>query len=456
MRRTYNPQTGKILASSGNWEATKPSINRSTFYIPAANDAAKEFTSGDRLKLIRLSRYLRNNLGITEGLITDISRYSVGTGLNIQAQSGNPEWDERAEDWFHEWMQMADVTGCFGLEQLFDVYCQTENQDGELYVLKTVVDGRPALQTIYSHAIFSARDDDKYTDGIRYDKKTGRPLAYLLNGEKEIPAHSMIPIRDPRPNVLRGVPKIAHAANNLFDLRDILSFEKQGVKLNSAIAAVLKQAGGNATGNRFAGAGTQTVGNDGILTLENILGGGNVPKIGPADDVTLHRSDKTSPTFNGFLEFLIRDVATGFGVPYEFAWNAEKMSGPGQRFVMSKAQRRFDQIQNNYRPVAKQIWQYAIAHAINTRQLPDVPDWYKCEALWPKKATIDFGRDAAQDRENIKSGLKTLKQYVGEDGKDWREHLRQIKEERALMAEMGISFTPDSQILENDKKVIDK
>jgi capsid protein len=445
----------QFFNSTGNWDATRDTVNRSIYMIPAANDAGKEFTQGDRLKLIRLSRYLRNNLGITEGLITEISRYSVGTGLNIQAQSGDAAWDEAAESWFHDWMEAADITGAFGLEQLFDIYCQAEHQDGEVYVLKTVAGGRPALQTIYSHSFFSQKDDTRYVDGIRYDKTTGKPLAYLLNGEREIPANSIIPIRDPRPNVLRGVPKIAHASNNLFDLRDILSFEKQGVKLNSAIAAVLKQAGGNATGNRFTGGATQSVSGNGVLTLEQVLGGGNIPKIGPADTFDIHRSDKTSPTFNGFLEFLIRDVATGFGVPYEFAWNAEKMSGPGQRFIMSKAQRRFDQIQNNYRPVAKQIWQYAIAGAIESRQLTAVPGWYRCEALWPKKATIDFGRDSREDRENIKSGLKTLKQYIGENGKDWREHLKQVKEERELMAEMGLTYSEDSQILENEKNLVD-
>jgi hypothetical protein len=48
--------------------------------------------------------------------------------------------------------------------------------------------------------------------------------------------------------------------------------------------------GGNVTGNRFAGGATQTVTGNAILTLEDVLGGAHIPKIGLADALEIHRS----------------------------------------------------------------------------------------------------------------------------------------------------------------------
>ena len=419
------------------WESNRQSINRQTFFgIPSAADAAKEFTPGDRKQMLRLGRYLRDNLGVTAGLIPEMSRYSVGTDLLINSATEDSTWDELADKSFYAWCQVADVQGRFSLGQMVDMWCQSMLCDGEVFPVMRMVDDMPRIQTIYAHAVEGS--DDRWVDGILYDKN-GRPRAYRLTSGQRLPASVVMHIMEPRPNRLRGVPGIAHAANNLFDLRDILSFEKQGVKLNSAIAVVLKkQLQGNTTGNRFIGRGSESISGDDILTLESIVGGGNVPSIGPNDSLDVHRSDKTSTTFQGFLEWLIRDTAIGFGVPYEFAWNAEKMSGTAQRFVMAKAQRRFSQIQYTFSSHLKKIRAWYIATEIEAGRLPANPEFDSCEIIWPKKATVDFGRESREEREDVAAGLRTLRDHFGDKQKDWRKELAQIAEEKKLIQDLGI------------------
>lgn len=427
------------------WDATQDSVGRNAVVVvPAATDAKKEFTSGDRKTLLRLARYLRDNLGVTAGIITEMSRYSVGSNVMLQAQTTDENWNEQAEEYFRGWSESADITGRYSFGQLVDLWCQAMVGEGEVFAVKANVQDEIKLQTILSHAIDWKSDD--YTDGIRYDS-FGRPTRYRMASGRTLNAAAVRHIMEPRPNRLRGVPGIAHAANNLFDLRDILSFEKQGVKLNSAIAAVVKRANSsNSSGNRFLGHANKFVQEDTILTLEQVLGGAQIPQIGLQDDVKIHQSDKTSPTFQGFLEWLIRDMAVGFGMPYEFVWSAEKLQGTAQRFIMSKAQRRFEQIQTTFEPHITDIYRTVISRAIEAGQLPFNQQWGRCEWIWPKAATVDFGRESREERENIKAGIKSLKEHFAELQKDWRTEMRQIASEKAELAEMGLSVFENNGI----------
>jgi capsid protein len=444
-------KVAKFFNSWRRWDSTQDNNNRNIWIIPSATDSDKAYTAGDRKKLMRLSRHLYNNLGVTKGIVDDKSRYSVGTGLNVQSLAADNDWADRAEEYFNAVAEHIDLENGLSLEQLCDVWARGEDIDGDIFPVKVMVDEMPKIQTILGHAIEGVGEKEDYVDGIKRDRY-GRPVSYLVKNEKVLPAHSVIHIREPRPNTLRGVPGVAHAANNMFDLRDILSFEKQGVKLNSSIAAVLSQAGGTATGNRFAGGGTASVQGDGIITLEQVLGGASIPKIGPADKLDIHRSDKTSTAFQGFLEFLIRDLAVGHGIPYEFAWDVTKAGGPAQRFVMAKAERTFDQRRDRFQPYIKNVWLFVIGDAINRGILPTTDGWWKCSAIWPRKATIDFARDSRERRANILAGITLLEDDIKESGHgDLRAHVNRLKEQKELLAEAGITLGADTQGAPDEK-----
>jgi capsid protein len=418
------------------WEATQYNSQRNSLNVTIGGaDAKTEYTTGDRKKLLKLSRHLRNNLGVTAGLITDISRYSVGSDTMAIAATDDDEWNDAANAYFEKWEEQADATGKFSLGQLVDVWCQSMQTDGDVFIVKTESNGVPVLQTIYGHAVDG--DSDGYIDGIKYDK-LGRPLRYMIGG-KPINARGVIHVFEPRPNVLRGVPKIAHAANNLFDLRDIVSFEKQGVKVNSAIAAVLQRANpSGTTGNRFLGRANSTVSDGSIITVEQLLGGGNMPIIPIGDTFTQNKSDRTGANFVPFLEFLLRDVCVGFEIPYEFAWSSEKLTGPAQRFVIGKADRRFRQIRITFERALTEVWRYVIATAIARGELPANPQFDRVEWVWPATASIDLGRESREDRENIKAGLMTLKEYFAEDQKHWKKELLQRKREEEFLRANGM------------------
>jgi capsid protein len=142
--------------------------------------------------------------------------------------------------------------------------------------------------------------------------------------------------------------------------------------------------------------------------------------------------------FEPFAKFLIRDVAMGLGLPVEFVYDPASVGGAGMRFIVAKAQRRFEQRQRLLIDrFCNRAWRYFIGGAIANGDLPAVEDYAKVTWQTPKSLTVDAGREAQQSREDYKAGLSSLQGYFGELGLDWEEQVRQIAKEREFVASIG-------------------
>ncbi len=128
----------------------------------------------------------------------------------------------------------------------------------------------------------------------------------------------------------------------------------------------------------------------------------------------------------------------GLGLPVEFVYDPASVGGAGMRFVVAKAQRRFEQRQRLLIDrFCNRAWRYFIGRAIANGDLPAVEDYPKVTWQTPKSLTVDAGRDALQERENYKAGLSSLQHYFGEMGLDWEEQVRQIAKEKEFIGSMG-------------------
>jgi capsid protein len=150
--------------------------------------------------------------------------------------------------------------------------------------------------------------------------------------------------------------------------------------------------------------------------------------------------------FEPFAKFLIRDVAMGLGLPVEFVYDPASVGGAGMRFIVAKAQRRFEQRQRLLIDrFCTRAWRYFIGGAIANGDLPAAEDYAKVTWQTPKSLTVDAGREAQQAREDYKAGLSSLQGYFGELGQDWEEQVRQIAKEREFIASIG-TVTPQTDV----------
>lgn len=432
------------------YESANRSPRRANVPGSAPQDASLDLTPGVRSELVRRSRYLAHNSGFIREMVSVMSLYAVGDGMRPQAESLSPDWNKKAEDYFNRWAKHCELTGRFNLTQCQHLVCKALDVDGEIFIHKVEQAGQLRIQLIETHRIGSQNDADTLTDGVLLDKN-GCPIAYSLLQDdgtyRNLAAKHVLHIFDPdSPSQMRGCPSLQHSINHLLDEMELLALEKHAVKDNSDITRVLTTNRTSPDESDFRiGKPVQPAGTDSGW-LQHILGGKMVA-LQQGEDIKPFESSRPSPTFTGFLEHLRRDSALGL-LPFEFAADSSKLAGAGVRLTIAKADRRFSYrqtllIDRMLRP----LWMWVIGNAIIKGKLEAVENWTEINFTTPRRVTVDAGREAQQNREDVKEGLKTLTDHFAELGMDIHEELENRAREMCLIRDIAQKYGIDPQAL---------
>lgn len=391
-----------------------------------------------RRVLLSKARWLYNNVGFVKGAVTDIARYSVGIGFIPQSQIKDESVRAAYEDYWRNWSNICEVTGKLTYTELLRLVSIAVDVDGDIgLALTETVNGFPRLQLVESHRIESNRADvlTNY-DGV-YLNVSGAPIGYSIrNGEQyQKQTYSRINARDfalimemDRCDEVRGKTRLHAAINRLIDVWETIEAETQAIKTNSKIAMAIET--DDDTTKPFLGKQTVTGSGQGAVTVEDIYAG-TIPKLRRGEKLWAHKTERPSPTFTGYLDYIARDVASGLGVPVEFVWDSSKIGGATQRFILQKAQRRFEERQATLCKLSNRIWGWVVSKAVKAGDLPYSEDWWRIRWQTPAKITVDVGREAQQAREDILLGIRTVAEDAAERGLDWQEMRDQSEREAA-------------------------
>lgn len=397
----------------------------------------------ERIELIEMGRYLYGNDGIIKGAIDDMARFSFP--LKPQACTSDSAWNIEAEAYFEQWACNADIKGRLHYYDLQRLASICLDRDGDIGILHVNTESGVKLQLIEADIIRDAPNNKgEWEQGVQYDSK-GRPVAYAILDDPErddttrvVPASQMHLLFDPeRADQQRGISSIAHAVAHIRDKKEILAYEKIGVKNLSTFSAVLQSDYNEPDEDAFGLAemeGTDATGAPTEITVSQMQSG-EVPILRKGEQLTAFQGNRPSATFQGFLEFLIREFAVGIGLPYEFVWNTQALTGTSQRFVMGKAQRKFEERQRLFSPIVKRTWAMVIAEGIEKKELQAIDGWQKCKVQPPAKLTIDIGREMAQERDDVAAGLMSKAQHFGQRGLDWQSEIDQQAKEFSYIME---------------------
>ena len=423
----------RAVATAFNfYEGIKVSRERTRILAPLI-DSDQQNTAHVRREHMSVARHLYANDGLTRGLINDMARYTVGCGMKPQGTSRTPGWNDAAEDYWEDWCYRADYGRRHHFDKLQFLWQVGEIRDGDIGVaLVRDEAGQPQVQSIRGHRIGNfGENTEGLVDGVRLDGGE-RPISYRIRtkdepGFRELPANSFLLFAEPQEtDADRGITALHHAINHVRDKKDTVGFEKVAIKNLSAFTAVLKTKSGTTEEDDW-NEDDETTTEPTNLTLAQMQSG-QIPVISSEEDLQAFQSDRPSPAFMGFLEFLIREIAAGFGIPYEFAWNAEKIGGATVRFTLEKAQRRFDERQKHFATrVLQRIWGFVIGDAIARGRLPDDPRKFIVEWQPPATLTVDAGRDGNSDRADVLLGLMPESDHYAMRGQD-RKRKRDIIE----------------------------
>jgi len=451
------------LAPSGTghyYEALRQSKDRTP--IPARLLDARQFVVAlGRRQLIALARYLYDNYGLVGYAVNQIAFYS--TPIKPQAATDDPDWNTAAEDYFADWSQRADFSGRFDFDTLQALVCKAIDVDGDIAAAMTSEAGFPQVQLIEGWRLsddkLQAGHRENVFDGVQLDAK-GRVLGYWIEeptAPRFLSASELLLLFDPdRASSYRGVSPLRRGMNDIRDAQDIKAFEKLAVKINSALCAVLKggqideDVWGNDTGtadnpgNLPAPDDPTATPQDKKLTLAELLAG-DIPLLDEGQELQQLAQNRPGGTYQEFLDSLVAHFVAGLDIPPAFFLD-QRLTGPNQRSVNGKAQRKFNQRQRLNAKLVKWAWLRVIGDAIDTGQLDSHPQWTRLAYQFPAEITIDLGDMESADREAVASGLKTRQAYHGKRGGDWQRETDQsfaedryiIRQAKQLAAEQGV------------------
>lgn len=456
--KAFNPK-------AQSYEAARPSIQRRFPYNATAVDSHIDVSGADRERLMKLSRWLYNNAPFLRGLVNEKARYSVGSGIRPQARSGDEAWDAAAEAFFEQWSRVADIQGRYTWREMQRIASVAIDRDGEVFFRTTAqATGYPALQLILAHRIGDARSQiyepsnptareggQNVIDGVVVNAQM-RPIFYRhligagidpAQSFEDIPAQQLIHVGEAsQGDELRYVTPLAPSINHLRDVGDAVGFEKMAIKISSYIALAIKSS--NPQGADFFGEATHSVNaqDNSEITVESLgNAGGAIPRLGMGEDLISWTSNRPSQNFREFCDVLLREVCLNLGVPWEFAARPADAGGAALRAVLVRAQRTFEQRQALLIDrLCSRVWAHVITLGMSRGLIPQNENWWRVEWQRPAAASVDYGREAAANLNDVRAGLRTYSEDYSERGLEWKDQLRQRAVEAKYLAELAAEF----------------
>ena len=416
---------------SSNFQNAGMSFARRAWYGSTPQDARRDVSAFDRQSLLQKARYGEKNYPSMVQYVNDMVMYVVGDGSTPTSRAKDPAKGKLYEDYYFRDTRKADVTGKTG-EQLQRIIINTWAVDGELFALKVndPVTGKATMQLIEGHRVVNPsapRDVTPETwDGFVIGKYGEVRGIWVQFGEGQFefkPAGTYQHIADfKRVSGAHGLPPMAQALNSMQDQVEVMQLELRATKQVTDVPTVLTKNGGSIDQNMEAdlnGMGTSDFGNIGSQM------GGKLLVLEPGEDLKSVAPNFPRQGMDMFNAILSRQIASG-GLPYEVVNDGSKAGSALVRMVLGKADRYVGDKQCMLHDCYLiPDWQWRIGSAIAAGLLPDDPNWADVEFSCPSTPSIDNGRDARNDRDDLRAGLTSYSEIYNKRGKKFEVVLEQ-------------------------------
>ena len=446
-------------ADAGGWQSVGITRLRLSQYGNQPTDLRRDMSAFDRLSMVKKCRWAERNSGLFKQILNDLGIYTVGDGIKHQSHASTPENRDLYNDYFCEWSKKCDITGRFSFYQVQNILFRGMIRDGDSFALKTRnAFAQPKLQIMECHRVGDPLSPDVAPEGMHdgvqfgpYGELAGFNIYRSDGSSRFVIGNSMMHIVDHEyASGARGVPLMQHSLASIQDEMDIIELEKLAVKDNADVTRVIKKTGGFIPGDMKRELGGSDPSN---LGYQYASMGGKIIALEPGEEFQSFQSNRPSPAFTGFLAALERDIAQGV-LPYEFVSDPTKAGSASIRLIAAKAGRVFGKYQTvMISTLCNPTWGYVIGQAIANGELPDDPCWNEVSWTTPKSVTVDAGREAANDREDLRLGLLSFSEVYNQRGMNFEEEA-EIKAQNIrylldLSKTYGVPFETLTNILIN-------
>lgn len=433
----------------------------------------------ERRDAVKNSRFLAAKIGFVKALYQNTVLYAIGRGMMPTSGCTDGDWAAQADDLFYQWasrktFDIRESNNFFATQKIVGADVMRDGDVGAAPVRD--LDGEPRVQHFPSDLIGDVAGESvfvpagsraRWREGI-LRSSVGTPIAYRVMRDPtqllgltdsraywDYPARNFWHIsKDHTLNSNRPLPWIHHGDQSALNILDLNTLEMQAAKLNSFFAAAIKVANADqsdmlAAMREMMTSETETVNTgadaNGVATTKsversylNLMGGAGIPVLGPGEELQFFKNERPSTTFSGFIEYLLADIAVGFGIPIQFAWGLTGLAGPHARLVLQQADWFFQEVAemvvSNY---CQPIWESFVADQMN-RGILRAPaagtNWRSVQWQGPGSMTIDKGRDGKLYLEMVANGMGRRTAWHEMTGKHGKTELQKtVAEIRYIM-----------------------
>lgn len=397
------------------------------------NDHDFNVNEWDLALLRSRARDLFYNTGPVRSAISEMAYMAVGDGWLLKSNSGDLSYKKTVEDFIKNWVTITEFHKT--LLTLIKMYLR----DGDCLVYLTTYKGGkyPKIKVIPAHKISNGRHPGVVADGpykgLTISKgvifnKEGEPVAYnVVNpGLEDVQISTVscqLILENEESDQFRGISALRDSVIYWEDIRDIQSFETQGIKTSASKALIINAPTKTAiqlsedTDNPFVNHVTVNDENGQPKQVKQTeLRGGEVVIFDNSEgNGEMKQVDTNRPTQNvqEFVKELIRLAMCGLRWPMEFATHLD-MGGATAKTLFPKVQERINEIQQIIvLPLWRRVMTYVIAKATKEGYLPLNNDWLKFEPTYPGEFCYEQLKDVKSDIELMKWGVISP-QYVAE------------------------------------------
>lgn len=467
----------KVISTNQQFQAATQTADRGS--IPNLNFDFSRNISRSGLRLMRsVGQFLYSNSPIIEGALNEQAMLSVGYFIP-QFYGNDRAWGDKAEEYLYSFHQDMILGGWQRDSTTFlNGLVVGARRDGEhLTILAEDANGRPKVQVVGPHRIDSRGSETTckvrfYQDKVTIDGKeaVGRPFGFLEDPKEAtyrivngviltdydetfavrlydddysnefadiLVSNCLLNFFASWPNQNRGVSALASGAFDWQDVRERRKFELLAQKLGSAIALIER----NEAGEPMPGQGvitrataSTTPGSETGIATEQYEGGTiRYFKTNSGAGLESLRLDRPSADSQAFEEAIIRGAFKGIDWDIDFSINQKSLNGGQLRVVVQKINRTIRKIQGLATKTMRRIDGYAVSKAIKLGILPPNDEWYKFDYQGPAELTADAKYDDDIDRERLKMGGMTYREWYAKRGKWYEDEIRQrIKEQKFI------------------------
>lgn len=445
---------------------------------PKLYDDMARLLGRERYKaLISDGRYIAEAFPLVQEGAQQKAEYVGAAGWLPDFTGSDRKYGERATLKLHAALTISDVRGLlFDWDDQWEIACRLWDIDGGTFPFFTYTEetGFPQIQNLEVHRIGQrgstpiVGEKDAYTfvqdagggfrkvwgafkgrrilNGIIYDG-AGRELAYRVLGsdpgqDRDIAAGDMMHVCHARWfSEGRPAPTISYAAYDWYDVKETREFERLAQKVSSALTLVESNETGEAPAIPPMGQGAATPKTTGE-PQEQVLFGGLIRYIKNGGNLKAHESSRPS---DGWQKFDRTIVAGAF---YGMGWRIEMMDlsllgGAGVRGFQDNINMKIAARHKRLKRYAMQAVYRTMAALIRRGDIEEHPEWNRWDIPAPPEFSVDQGRAAQQDRDNVRFGIDStpavIRRGYGKNFEDvLREEAKYLQRKKEIAAEFNL------------------